>query len=92
MEDGAGLDAIKDLKAGAPNSFLVAFCSDDAMARSVQWQGLITVPKRSILQLDALIAAIRSEFGQVEVVEPEAIPVADVGIPVWDQVPSLVEA
>src|SRR4051812_15655945 len=55
MEDGAGLDAINDLKAAVPNAFLVAFCSDDAMARSVNWQGLVTVPKRSILQLDALI-------------------------------------
>jgi len=92
MQDGAGIDAINDLKAAVPNAFLVAFCSDDAMARSVQWQGLVTVPKRSILQLDALIAAIRSELGHEAVVEPEAIPMADMAIPVWDEVPSLVDA
>lgn len=92
MQDGAGLDAIKDLQAGVPNALLVAFCSDDAMVRSVKWQGLVTVPKRSILQLDALIAAIQSELGQDAVVDPEAIPVSDVAIPVWDLVPSLVEA
>jgi DNA-binding NarL/FixJ family response regulator len=92
MQDGAGIDAINDLKAAVPNAFLVAFCSDDAMARSMKWQGLVTVPKRSILQLDALIAAIRSELGQADVIEPEAIPMADMAIPVWDQVPSLVDA
>jgi CheY-like chemotaxis protein len=92
MEDGAGIDAIKQLRAAVPTVLIVAFCSDDAMARSVQWQGIITVPKRSILQLDALIAAIQSEFGLEAVVEPEAIPVDDVAIPVWDLVPSLVDA
>ena len=92
MEEGAGLDAIKDLHAAVPNALLVAFCSDDAMTRSVKWQGIITVAKRSILQLDALIAAIQSELGQDAVVEPEAIPVTDMATPVWDLVPSLVEA
>jgi ActR/RegA family two-component response regulator len=92
MQDGAGLDAIKDLQAGIPNALIVAFCSDEAMARSVEWQGMITVPKRSILQLDALIAAIQSELGQEAVVEPEAIPVDDVSVPVWDLVPSLVDS
>jgi ActR/RegA family two-component response regulator len=91
-EDGAGLDAINDLRAASPDTLLVAFCSDEAMARSVQWHGIITVPKRSILKLDALIAAIREEFGQEQPIEPEAIPVADVAVPVWDLVPSLVEA
>jgi CheY-like chemotaxis protein len=92
MEDGAGLDVMKQLSAAVPTALIVAFCSDDAMARSVQWQGTITVPKRSILQLDALIAAVRSELGQEAVVEPEAIPVDDVAIPVWDLVPSLVDS
>jgi ActR/RegA family two-component response regulator len=92
MEDGAGLDVMKELSAAVPSALIVAFCSDDAMARSVQWQGTITVPKRSILQLDALIAAIRAELGQEAVVEPEAIPVDDVAIPVWDLVPSLVDS
>ena len=36
MQDGAGLAAIKDLRAGAPNALLVAFCSDDEMIRSVK--------------------------------------------------------
>ena len=43
MQDGAGLDAIKDLRAAVPDALLVAFCSDDAMTRSVKWQGIITV-------------------------------------------------
>jgi DNA-binding NarL/FixJ family response regulator len=92
MQDGAGLDAIKDLQVAVPNALLVAFCSDDAMTRLVRRQGNITVPKRSILQLDALIAAIQSELGLEPIVEPEAIPVADMGISVWDLMPSLVEA
>jgi ActR/RegA family two-component response regulator len=92
MEDGAGLDAIKDLQAAVPNALIVAFCSDDTMTRSVKWQGIVTVPKRSILQLDALIAAIQSELGHDAIVEPEAIPVADMVTPVWDLVPSLVDA
>lgn len=92
MQNGLGIDAIHELKAAVPHAFLVAFCSDEALARSVQWQGLVTVPKRSILQLDALIAAIRSELGDEAVIEPEAIPVADMAIPVWDEVPSLVDA
>jgi DNA-binding NarL/FixJ family response regulator len=92
MDDGAGIDAINDLKAAVPNAFLVAFCSDDAMSRSVKWQGLVTVPKRSILQLDALIAAVRSELGSGTVIEPGGIPVTDIAVPVWDEVPSLVES
>src|SRR5688500_4173352 len=63
MQDGAGLDANKDLQAAVPDALLVAFCSDDAMTRTVKWDGIVTVAKRSILQLDALIAAIRSELG-----------------------------
>jgi DNA-binding NarL/FixJ family response regulator len=92
MQDGAGLDAIKELQAAVPNALLVAFCSDDTMTRSVRGQGIISAPKRSILQLDALIAAIQSELGRETIVQPEAIPVADMAIPVWDLVPSLVEA
>jgi DNA-binding NarL/FixJ family response regulator len=92
MQDGAGLDAIKELEAAVPNALLVAFCSADAMIRSVKWHRVVTVPKRSVLQVDALIAAIQSELGRDVIVEPEAIPVADLGIPVWDLVPSLVEA
>ena len=91
MQDGAGLDAIKDLQLALPMALLVAFCSDDAMTRSVKWQGIIAVPKRSILQLDALIAAIQSELGRDAVAEPGAIPVLDVAVPVWDLVPSLVD-
>jgi CheY-like chemotaxis protein len=92
MQDGAGLDAIQNLRSECPDALLVAFCSDEAMARSLNWKGLITVPKRSILQLDALIVAIQSELGHDPIVEPEAIPVSDVNVPVWDQVPSLVDA
>ena len=92
MQDGAGLDVIKDLQAGVPNALLVAFCSDDVMMRSVTGHGTITVAKSSIMQLDALIAAIQAELGHDLVVAPEAIPVADIGIPVWEQVPSIVEA
>lgn len=92
MQDGLGLDAIRDLHTGAPNALLVAFCSDQAMARTVKWQGLVTVEKRSILQLDALIAAVEGVLGREAVVEPEGIPVSDMAIPVWDLVPSLVEA
>ena len=91
MQDGAGLDVIKDLQVAVPDALLVAFCSDDAMTRSIKWDGIVTVAKRSIMQLDALIAAIQSELGRDLVVESEAIPVADVGIPVWEQVPSLAE-
>jgi DNA-binding NarL/FixJ family response regulator len=91
MQDGAGLDAIKDLQAAVPDALLVAFCSDDAMTRTVKWDGIVTVAKRSILQLDALIAAIQAELGREPVVGPEGIPVTDVGIPVWEEVPSLVE-
>jgi DNA-binding NarL/FixJ family response regulator len=92
MQDGAGLDAIKVLQSAVPNALLVAFCSDDAMTRSVRGHGIISAPKRSILQLDALIAAIQSELGRDPIVQPEAIPVDDMAIPVWDLVPSLVEA
>lgn len=91
MENGAGLDAIKGLRTAVPGALLVAFCSDDAMIRTLKWDGIVTVAKRSIMQLDALIAAIRSELGQDPVVESEGIPVADIGIPVWEEVPSLVE-
>ena len=91
MEDGAGLDAIKNLQAAVPDALLVAFCSDDAMIRTLNWEGILTVAKRSIMQLDALIAAIQSELGQDPVVESEGIPVADIGIPVWEEVPSLIE-
>ena len=91
MQDGAGLDAIRQLQAAGSRALLVAFCSDDAMARSLQSEGIVTVAKRGILQLDALIAAIQAKSGRDLVVEPESIPVADVGIPVWEEVPSLVE-
>ncbi len=37
--------------------------------------------------LDALIAAIRSELGQEAVIEPEAIPVTDVAVPVVGRSP-----
>jgi DNA-binding NarL/FixJ family response regulator len=91
MQDGAGLDVIKDLRTAVPNALLVAFCSDDAMTRSIKAQGIVSVAKSSIMQLDALIAAIQTELGHDPVVEPEGIPVTDIGIPVWEQVPSIVE-
>src|SRR5258705_5167290 len=37
MEDGAGLDALNVLRTAAPNTLIVAFCSDDSVARSVRW-------------------------------------------------------
>ncbi len=58
----------------------------------MKWQGLVTVPKRSILQLDALIAAVRSELGSGTVIEPEGIPVTDIGVPVVGRGPVLVES
>ena len=91
MQDGAGLGAIRDLRTALPDALLVAFCSDDAMTPALERDGIITVAKRSILQLDALIAAIQAELGCEPVVTPEGIPVTDIGIPVWEEVPSLVE-
>ncbi len=92
MEDGAGLDAIKRLQSVAPETLLVAFCSDDSVARSVKWLGLTTVEKVSILKVDALVAAIESALGQRALPDADAIPVTDVATPVWEEVPSLVEA
>jgi DNA-binding NarL/FixJ family response regulator len=91
MEDGAGLDAIRELRGALPSALLVAFCSDETMTRSVTTESVITVAKRGILQLDALITAIQARSGRDLVVEPESIPMADIGIPVWEEVPSLVE-
>jgi DNA-binding NarL/FixJ family response regulator len=90
MEDGAGLDLLKVLAADSPDSSIVAFCSDDSMARSVKWLGFTTVEKISILQVDALVAAIEVITDRTADV-PDVIPNVDVSTPVWDQVPSLVQ-
>src|SRR5690348_2103913 len=52
MEDGAGLDVLKAISEVAPHTLIVAFCSDESIARSVKWLGITTVEKISILKVD----------------------------------------
>jgi DNA-binding NarL/FixJ family response regulator len=92
MEHGAGIDLIKGLQSSSPETLIVAFCSDENLARTLKLMGITMVEKVSILQVDLLVATIQSALGLSPVIEPEAIPVNDIAIPVWDQVPSLVEA
>src|SRR4051812_38051926 len=63
MEDGAGIDTLKRLHDSAPATMLIAFCSDESIARSVKWLGITTVEKVSILKVDALVAAIENALG-----------------------------
>jgi DNA-binding NarL/FixJ family response regulator len=91
MGDGAGFEAIDRLKTAAPSALFVAFCSDDELGRAAKSQGIITVEKVSILKLDALVETIANRTGRQLVDTPEAIPAADFAVPVWDEVPSLVE-
>ena len=92
MEDGAGLDVLNVLQQVTPDTLLIAFCSDDSVARSVKCLGLTTVEKVSILKVDALVAAIEEARGAAMDHDDDAIPVTDVATPVWEEVPSLVEA
>ncbi|MEY2430644.1 MAG: hypothetical protein QOC92_369 [Acidimicrobiaceae bacterium] len=92
MEDGAGLEAIEALQTAAPDALLVAFCSDQNLARSLQRQGVTVVEKISLLKVDKLLATIEAVLGHIVIDEPGAIPAADMVTPVWDLVPSLVNA
>lgn len=90
MQGGKGSDAIEPLLRDVQGILLVAFCSDDEGRRAAKAMDVVTVTKASIMQLDALIAAVEERLGRRVADQPEAIPVADMETPVWDLVPSLV--
>lgn len=92
MEDGAGVDAIHTVRTISPDTVLVAFCSEDVIGRAVNALGITTVPKRSLLKVDVLVAAIEHAAGRTAASNAESIPAADVAAPVWDEVPSLVDS
>lgn len=91
MESGAGLDLLKVLHSDAPETTLIAFCSDESMARAVKGLGFTTVEKVSILKTDALVAAIERVTNR-RAATGNGIPSLDVAVPVWDEVPSLVDS
>ena len=62
------------------------------LAHDSNFGNVTMVEKVSLLKVDNLLEAIEAVLGHIATDAPEAIPVADMVTPVWDLVPSLVEA